>query len=165
MRLAVADFNWCQEMHKKELEQVNRWNASCRFPELEFARQKHLESYFSAAATLVDPDMAQARVVCAQCSVLITVLDDYFDNCAPLAELRIFVQAVLAWDPALVRELPKRATILFRGLYETVNAIAAEAYIAQGRDVSHHLRSYVSSTLLELFWITHNMTSTKVGTP
>lgn len=156
VRLAVADFNWCQEMHKMELEQVIQWNASCKFPDLEFARQKYLESYFSAAATLVEPDMAQARMVCAQCGVLITVLDDYFDNCAPLAELRIFLQAVLAWDPALVRGLPKRATVLFRGLYETVNAIAAKACIAQGRDVSHHLRSYwvrwLTACLVESEW-------------
>jgi len=141
--LATADFHLCQEMHRQELAQVMHWNATCQFSDLEFARQKVLECYFSAAATLFEPELAQARVVWSQCYVLITILDDYFDNCAPLEELRIFLKAVKAWDPALVQGLPERARVLFNGLYETVNAIAAEAFIAQGRDVSHHLRSYV----------------------
>lgn len=156
LRLAKADFNVCQEMHKQELEQVIRWNTSCKFPDLEFARQKFLECYFSAAATLFEPEMAQARVVWAQCYVLITVLDDYFDNCAPVDELRIFLQAVRSWDPKLVQGLPERAKILFNGLYDTVNAIAADALITQGRDVSYHLRIYVSELhgqLLVVSWI------------
>lgn len=89
-------------MHNKELEQVILWNASCKFWDLEFARQKYLQSYFTAAATLVGPDMAHARVVWAPCFVLITILDDYFDNCAPLAEFRTFVQTVVEWDVTLV---------------------------------------------------------------
>jgi hypothetical protein len=157
LTLASADFNWCQETYRKELEQVTRWNETCKFPDLEFARQKFLECYFSAAATLFEPDMAQARVVWTQCYVLITVLDDYFDNCAPVDELRVFLQAVRAWDPTLVKGLPERAKILFNGLYATVNSIAADAFIAQGRDVSHHLRAYwdrwLTACLTESGWV------------
>nr|BEH00593.1 isoprene synthase [Calohypnum plumiforme] len=154
--LADADFHLCQELHRQELAQVMQWNATCQFSNLDFARQKVLECYFSAAATLFEPELAQARVVWSQCYVLITILDDYFDNCAPLEELRIFLKAVKAWDPALVQGLPERARVLFNGLYETVNAIAAEAFITQGRDVSHHLRSYwdrwLTACLTESQW-------------
>lgn len=50
VRLAIADFNWCQEMHKKELEEVIRWNSSCKFLDLEFARQKRRAPSFSSVA-------------------------------------------------------------------------------------------------------------------
>jgi hypothetical protein len=147
--LAKADFNSCQALHRKELTHAISWNASCGFQGLDFARQKTVECFFSAAATLFEPDMAQARMVWTQSFVLLTVLDDYFDTCAPLAELRVFLHAVKMWDPALVDgQLPDRAQILFSGLYDTVNAIAEKAYVAQKRDVSHHLRHYVKPSTL-----------------
>ena len=61
LRFAKADFNSCQALHKVELEQVVRWNASCRFCDLEFARQKSVEGLdFSGAATMFEPEIAQA---------------------------------------------------------------------------------------------------------
>ncbi len=71
-----------------------RWNAKCNFQELKFARQKSVECYFSAAATMFEPEMAQARLVWAQCSVLATLLDDYFDVAGTIEELRLFLEAV-----------------------------------------------------------------------
>ncbi|KAG0622099.1 hypothetical protein M758_3G072200 [Ceratodon purpureus] len=156
LKLAKADFNMCQALHKKELEQVITWNASCKFRDLDFARQKSVECYFSGAATMFEPEMAQARLVWARCCVLTTVLDDYFDNGTPVEELQTFLQAVRAWDPRLVHGLPDRAKVIFNGLYKTVNAIAKEAYIAQERDVSHHLRHYwdrwLTTCLTEAEW-------------
>lgn len=149
LHLAQADFNMCQTLHKRELEQVIRWNASCQFRDLDFALQKSVECFFSGAATMFEPEMAPARMVWARCCVLTTVLDDYFDDgSATLGELRSFLEAVRRWDPRLVAELPDRAKILFSGLYTTVNAIANEAHIAQNRDVSHHLRHYVRKSHL-----------------
>jgi hypothetical protein len=71
-----------------------RWNAKCNFQELEFARQKSVECYFSAAATMFEPEMAQARLVWARCCVLAVVLDDYFDVAGTIEELRLFSEAV-----------------------------------------------------------------------
>jgi hypothetical protein len=92
--LAKADFNLCQSLHQKELEEVIRWNAKCNFQELKFARQKSVECYFSAAATMFEPEMAKARLVWARCCVLTTVLDDYFDVGGTIEELRLFLEAV-----------------------------------------------------------------------
>jgi hypothetical protein len=71
-----------------------RWNAKCNFQELKFARQKSVECYFSAAATMFEPEMAKARLVWARCCVLTTVLDDYFDVGGTIEELRLFLEAV-----------------------------------------------------------------------
>lgn len=156
LKLAKADFNMCQALHKKELEQVIKWNASCQFRDLEFARQKSVECYFAGAATMFEPEMVQARLVWARCCVLTTVLDDYFDHGTPVEELRVFVQAVRTWNPELINGLPEQAKILFMGLYKTVNTIAEEAFMAQKRDVHHHLKHYwdklITSALKEAEW-------------
>jgi hypothetical protein len=44
----------------------------------------------------------------------------------------------------MVEGLSAKATVLFAGLYNTVNSISQEACLVQGRDVSHHLRYFVS---------------------
>ncbi|CAK9220564.1 unnamed protein product, partial [Sphagnum troendelagicum] len=162
--LAKADFNLCQSIHQKELEEVIRWNAKCNFQELKFARQKSVECYFSAAATMFEPEMAQARLVWARCSVLATVLDDYFDVAGTIEELRLFLEAVKRWDSTVVEGLSAKATVLFAGLYNTVNSISQEACLVQGRDVSHHLRyfweTFLTSTLTEREWIESNYVPT-----
>jgi len=71
-----------------------RWNDKCNFEELNFNRKKSVECYFSAAAIMFEPEMAQARLVWARCSVLATVLDDYFDYAGTIEELRLFLEAV-----------------------------------------------------------------------
>jgi hypothetical protein len=71
-----------------------RWNAKCNFEELKFARQKSVECYFLAAATMFEPEMAQARLVFARCAVLATIIDDYFDVAGTIEELRLFLEAV-----------------------------------------------------------------------
>ncbi len=80
-----------------------RWNAKCNFKELQFARQKSVECYFSAAATMFEPEMAKARLVWARCCVLTTVLDDYFDVGGTIEELRLFLEAVKRWSFLLFR--------------------------------------------------------------
>nr|PNR33483.1 hypothetical protein PHYPA_025427 [Physcomitrium patens] len=52
LKLAKADFNMCQALQKKELERVIKWNASCHFKDLDFARQKSVECYFAGPATI-----------------------------------------------------------------------------------------------------------------
>jgi hypothetical protein len=141
-----------------------RWNAKCNFQELKFARQKSVECYFSAAATMFEPEMAKARLVWARCCVLTTVLDDYFDVGGTIEELRLFLEAVKRWDSTLVEGLSAKATVLFSGLYNTVNSISQEAYLVQGRDVSHHLRYFwerwLTSTLTESEWVESNYVPT-----
>ncbi|KAH8967051.1 hypothetical protein BDL97_03G057700 [Sphagnum fallax] len=162
--LAKADFNMCQSIHQKELEELIRWNAKCNFKELQFARQKSVECYFSAAATMFEPEMAKARLVWARCCVLTTVLDDYFDVGGTIEELRLFLEAVKRWDSTLVEGLSAKAKVLFSGLYNTVNSISQEAYLVQGRDVSHHLRYFwerwLTSTLTESEWVESNYVPT-----
>lgn len=162
--LAKADFNLCQSIHQKELEEVIRWNDKCNFEELNFNRKKSVECYFSAAAIMFEPEMAQARLVWARCSVLATVLDDYFDYAGTIEELRLFLEAVKRWDSTVVEGLSAKTTVLFAGLYNTVNSFSQEACLVQGRDVSHHLRHFwersLAAALTEREWVESNYVPT-----
>lgn len=58
---------------------IYRWLIENRLHELKFARQKLASCYFSAAATLYQPALSDARMSWAKNGVLTTVVDDFFD--------------------------------------------------------------------------------------
>nr|PNR56953.1 hypothetical protein PHYPA_003946 [Physcomitrium patens] len=101
-RTYLDQYELQQDLHKKELEHVIKWNDGCQFKDLDFARQKSVECYFAGAAIMFEPEMVQTRLVWARCCVLTTVLDDYFDVGTSVEELRVFVQAVRTWNPKLI---------------------------------------------------------------
>lgn len=102
LKLAKADFNKCQVLYKRKLKHVIKWNASCQFKNLDYARQKSEECYFAGAAIMFEPEMVQTRLAWARYCVLTTVLDDYFDVGTSVEELRVFMQAVRTWNPKLI---------------------------------------------------------------
>nr|UPQ49783.1 sandaracopimaradiene synthase [Phaeoceros carolinianus] len=162
LALAKIDFNMCQRLHLQELEQLVRWDEEQGFGRLAFARQKVVECFFSAAACMHEPELADARRVWAQAGAIITVVDDYFDVGTPIQELRQFASAINSWDPSLMIDSKNETQrITFMGFYNTVNAIAADASAAQGRDISNYItalyKRWVASALVEAEW-THSRT-------
>nr|UPQ49779.1 ent-kaurene synthase [Azolla filiculoides] len=154
--LAKADYNLCQSYHKKELKEILSWNKLCQFDKLNFARQKPIECYFSASATLFAPEFSRARVVWTTTCILTTLIDDYFDVKGALDELVLFYDAIQRWDPQLMKTLSNDGKILFLGLYKTINDISKQAFIAQRRDISSHLMNFwirwIKSILVEAKW-------------
>lgn len=59
--------------------QFDSWIKENKLDQLEFARQKQIYCYFSAAAALFSPEMSDARISWAKNSILTTVVDDFFD--------------------------------------------------------------------------------------
>nr|BAQ20600.1 ent-kaurene synthase [Lygodium japonicum] len=156
LNLAKADFNLCQKIHQKEIMELQRWYKDCQFDKLIFARQKLVECYFSAAATMFEPELAPARLVWTRCSVLTTIIDDFFDVKGSLKELTEFLIAIKRWDPRLIGAFSQDMKILFMGLYNTMNAINQEAFVAQGRDISSHLQKdwvrWITNIWVESKW-------------
>jgi ent-kaurene synthase len=73
-----------------------------RIDQLKFARQKQAYCYFSAAATF-SPELSDARISFAKNSVLITVVDDFFDVAGSKEEIENLVALAekynsLAWS-------------------------------------------------------------------
>lgn len=65
-----------------------------RLDKLKFARQKLGYCYFSAAATLTDSKLSDARISWAKNGVLTTVVDDFFDLGGSEEELQNLIQLI-----------------------------------------------------------------------
>ncbi|XP_057822889.2 copalyl diphosphate synthase 1 isoform X2 [Cryptomeria japonica] len=156
LALAKNDFNICQAMQQKDLQELEKWCVDSKFGDLHYARQKLVYCYFSVASTLFSPEMSAARIVWTKNAVLTTVIDDFYDVGGSTEELQCFLEAVKRWDPAGINSLPDNVKILFSALYNTVNNIAQNACAFQGRDVSIHLREIwyrlVMSMMKEAEW-------------
>ncbi|XP_078432824.1 ent-kaurene synthase-like 1 isoform X2 [Wolffia australiana] len=94
LAFVVDEFNSSQNIYQKELEQLKRWIKENRIDQLKGTRQKLMYCYFSAAATLYEPQMADARLSCAKSGVLTTVVDDFFNVTGSQEELINLIQLV-----------------------------------------------------------------------
>ncbi|KAH9310979.1 hypothetical protein KI387_026014 [Taxus chinensis] len=154
--LAKKDYNICQAVQQKDLQELEKWFIEAKFGDLHFARQKLVYCYFSVASTLFSPEMSAARIAWTKNAVLTTVIDDFYDVGASIAELQCFLEAVNRWDPAEIFSFSDSVKILFSALYDTVNDIARNAWDFQGRDISIHLREIwyrlLSSMMKEAEW-------------
>lgn len=70
-----------------------------RLHELKFARQKSAYFYLSAAGTVFDPEMSDARIWWAINGVLTTVVDDFFDVGGSREELENLISLVEMYNP------------------------------------------------------------------
>ncbi|KAH9321137.1 hypothetical protein KI387_015776, partial [Taxus chinensis] len=154
--LAKKDYNICQAVQQKDLQELEKWFIEAKFGDLHFARQKLVYCYFSVASTLFSPEMSAVRMVWTKNSALITLIDYFYDVEGSMEELQVFVEAVKRWDPAVIHGSSKSVQILFSGLYSTVSDIAQNACASQGRDVSTHFKEIcyrvVSSMMKEAEW-------------
>uniref|UniRef100_A0A0E0BSX6 Terpene synthase N-terminal domain-containing protein n=1 Tax=Oryza glumipatula TaxID=40148 RepID=A0A0E0BSX6_9ORYZ len=79
LALAVDYFHSSQSVYQQELKYFESWVKQCRLDELKFARVMPLIVHFISTATMFAPELADARMVLCQTSLLVTVYDDFFD--------------------------------------------------------------------------------------
>ncbi|AAD30231.1 Ent-kaur-16-ene synthase [Arabidopsis thaliana] len=140
LKLAVDDFNFCQSIHREEMERLDRWIVENRLQELKFARQKLAYCYFSGAATLFSPELSDARISWAKGGVLTTVVDDFFDVGGSKEELENLIHLVEKWDLNGVPEYSsEHVEIIFSVLRDTILETGDKAFTYQGRNVTHHI--------------------------
>jgi ent-kaurene synthase len=70
-----------------------------RIDQLQFARQKQAYCYLSASATIFGPELSDARISFAKTSVLITIVDDFFDVAGSKEEIENLVALVEKYNP------------------------------------------------------------------
>ncbi|CAN4103790.1 unnamed protein product [Withania somnifera] len=140
LTLAVEDFNFCQSMHRNELKQLERWLMQNRLDKLKFAREKSAYCYFSAAATIFQPELSDARMSWAKNGVLTTVIDDFFDVGGSMEELNNLIQLFKKWDVDVSTECcSEEVGIIFSALHSTIHEIGDKAFKWQARSVTRHI--------------------------
>nr|AQT03468.1 levopimaradiene synthase [Ginkgo biloba] len=156
LELAKLDFNKVQSLHRAELKQITRWWKACGFTHLTFTRQRPVEIFFSASATLFEPEFAACRIAYTKSACLAVILDDLYDAHASLQDAMLFTKAVKRWDLSLLDCLPGHMKICFLGLYNTINELGEQGLEAHGWDVLRYLRnvweSLLACTVKEAEW-------------
>ena len=73
---------------------MSRWVKDHRIDQLKFARQKIAYGYFAAASVLYSPELSDARCSWAKNTVLVTLIDDFFDFAGSEEELLNLMELV-----------------------------------------------------------------------
>uniref|UniRef100_A0A7N0T996 Ent-kaurene synthase n=1 Tax=Kalanchoe fedtschenkoi TaxID=63787 RepID=A0A7N0T996_KALFE len=138
---AAEDFNICQSMLQREFKCLERWVTENRLDKLNFARQKLAYCYFSAAATLVGPELSDARLSWAKNGVLTTVVDDFYDVGGSKEEHENLLQLVEKWNVnvAATDSCSEDVGILFSAIHGTILEIGEKARKWQSHDVTSHI--------------------------
>ncbi|XP_075109541.1 cis-abienol synthase, chloroplastic-like [Nicotiana tabacum] len=140
LKFTVHDFNLCQARHKEELQHMKRWFKDCKLEQVGFSEQYIYIFYFVIAALLFEPEYADARLAYAKYTLIITVVDDFFDCFVCKEELQNIIELVERWNEySTVEFRSERVRIFFSALHEMVEEIAAKAETKQGRCVKDHL--------------------------
>ncbi|XP_078437344.1 terpenoid cyclases/Protein prenyltransferases superfamily protein isoform X2 [Wolffia australiana] len=154
---AVEEFNGSQYIYQKELEQLRRWIKENRIDQLKVPRQKLMYCYFSAAATIFEPQMADARLSWAKNGVLTTLFDDFFDVTGSHEELINLIQLVDRWDETCEADcVSNQVKILYSALHSTCTEIGVSASMKQGYSITENIiniwRDLLRSFMREAEW-------------
>ncbi|EYU22004.1 hypothetical protein MIMGU_mgv1a018573mg [Erythranthe guttata] len=142
VRLSVEDYGISQAQYQKELQQMERWYVEFRLDRLNQGRNVLQVSYSLIAAVIADPELYMARISYVKAIVLITLFDDFFDCYGSREEALCVIELVRKWNVhAETSYCSREVEILFTALYNTVNEVAENAYVAQGYWIKEDLVS------------------------
>ncbi|XP_042477570.1 ent-kaurene synthase TSP4, chloroplastic [Macadamia integrifolia] len=165
LQLAMEDFNFCQEICRKELQHLELWVKENKLDKLKFARQKLVYCYFSGAATLFSPELSDARMAWAKNGVLTTVVDDFFDDRGSKEELVNLIELVEKWDGSEAAHFcSEQVQIIYSALYNTINELGNKAFAWQQRTITSNIieiwLSLLNSMMEETEWARNNLAPT-----
>ncbi|KAL0300335.1 UNVERIFIED_CONTAM: Gamma-cadinene synthase [Sesamum calycinum] len=122
LKLAKLDFNYLQNLYKKELHDLSRWWKELDLiSKLPYVRDRMVESYFWGMAFHFQPQYSYVRIAIGKILPMLTVMDDTYDNYATLEEADLFTEILERWDINEIDRLPDYMKIIYRfilNLYE-----------------------------------------------
>ncbi|KAL0459234.1 UNVERIFIED_CONTAM: Cis-muuroladiene synthase [Sesamum latifolium] len=130
LKLAKLDFNYLQNIYKKELHDLSRWwNELDLISKLPYARDRLVESYFWGTTFHFQPQHSYARIAVTKSVLMLTIMDDTYDNYATLEEADLFTEILEKWDINEIDRLPDYMKIIYKfilDLYEDYEVEAAK---------------------------------------
>ncbi|KAH6769686.1 hypothetical protein C2S52_014489 [Perilla frutescens var. hirtella] len=113
LKLAKFNFNFLQNLYKKDLAQLSKWwNKFDLKSKLPYTRDRLVESYIWGAACHYEPQYSYVRMGIAKVILLATMMDDTYDNHATISEAQLFTQFLERWNMDGMDELPDYMKIL-----------------------------------------------------
>ncbi|XP_011080335.1 gamma-cadinene synthase [Sesamum indicum] len=115
LKLAKLDFNYLQNVYKKELHDLTRWwNEFDLKSKLPYARDRLVEAYFWGIALHFKPQDSYARVAIAKSTQMITTANDTYDSYATLENAHLFTEILERWDVNEIYQLPDYMKIVYK---------------------------------------------------
>ncbi|KAK6141551.1 hypothetical protein DH2020_024707 [Rehmannia glutinosa] len=111
LKLAKLDFNYVQNMYKKDLCELSRV----------------VESYLWGTAYHFEPQYSYVRVAVAKFIQMLTIVDDTYDNYATLEEAHLFTEAIQRWNIDETDQLPDYMKIIYRSILRIYDDYEREA--------------------------------------
>ncbi|KAL9430942.1 hypothetical protein AB3S75_026186 [Citrus x aurantiifolia] len=148
LELAKLDYNNCQAVHRTEWDSLQKWYAACKLDKFGMTRRALLLAYFVASASIYEPARWEERIAWAKTAVLVETITSYFDKQKDSCKQRRafvheFRNCISAWDYINGRRWDsdkKGERFAGKTLLGTLNHIALDALVANGRDIGRNLR-------------------------
>ncbi|KAH0719613.1 hypothetical protein KY285_015644 [Solanum tuberosum] len=161
LKLAKLNFNIIQATHQNDLKDVIRWWSNlCIVEDLEFTRDRIVESFFYAVGIASEAQHGSIRKWITKVIQLVLIIDDVYDIYASFADVQQFTRAIEKWDPKEVQRLPECIQICFKALHDTMEDISVEIQRQKdGPSPLPHLKqvwvNFCKALLVEATWY-HN---------
>ncbi|KAL2231042.1 UNVERIFIED_CONTAM: Gamma-cadinene synthase [Sesamum indicum] len=130
LKLAKLDFNYLQNIYKKELHDLSRWwNELDLVSKLPYARDRLVEGFFWGTTFHFQPQHSYARIAITKSVAMLTIMDDTYDNYATVEEADLFTEILEKWDIDELDRLPDYMKIIYKfilNLYEDYEVEAAK---------------------------------------
>ncbi|XP_076946540.1 (E)-beta-ocimene synthase, chloroplastic-like [Bidens hawaiensis] len=161
LELAILDFNMVQSSNTRDLQQVSKWWENIELSnQLGFIRDRLMECFFWGSGMIFQPRYDSCRIVLTKVCALITSFDDIYDIWESVDELEVLTNAIKRWDANAVERLPLRLQVGFLALYNSINRMACDTLIIQGKYILPTLAKVwgelCESFLLEAKWTEAN---------
>ncbi|CAL9167783.1 unnamed protein product [Musa hybrid cultivar] len=153
IQLAAELFTNRQMLYESELEELKKWSKDSGLSSMGFGREKTTYCYFLTATAVTLPLQSDLRKVVARCAILVTVIDDFFDEKGSEDELESLTKAVQRWEG---EGLSGHCKVIFDALDNLVRDISFKALSQHGYDAKSLLqdmwRETFESWLKESDW-------------
>ncbi|KAI3470008.1 hypothetical protein Pfo_026671 [Paulownia fortunei] len=128
LKLAKLNFNFLQNLYKKELCELSRWwnNFDLR-SKLLYTRDRVIECFLLGASIRFEPQYSSVRTWVAKSLQLVTIIDDTYDNYATLEEAQLFTEILERWDMDEIDLLPDYMKIVYRFIMDVYEDYEREA--------------------------------------
>ncbi|KAL0459211.1 UNVERIFIED_CONTAM: Gamma-cadinene synthase [Sesamum latifolium] len=128
LKLAKLDFNYLQNLYKKELHELTRWwNEFDLKSKLPYARDRLVEAYFWGVAIHFKPQDSYARVAIAKTIQMTATINDTYDSYATLEDAHLFTEIFERWDVNEIYRLPDYMKIVYKFLLSIYDDYEIEA--------------------------------------
>ncbi|XP_057766248.1 gamma-cadinene synthase-like isoform X2 [Salvia miltiorrhiza] len=128
LKLAKLNFNFLQNIYRKELAEIMRWWDKFDLKnKLPYARDRMVECYLWGNAFRYEPQYSYLRVVVAKNMQLATIMDDTYDNYGTLEEDDLFTDMLERWNLDEIDVLPEFMKVVYRFIMSVYEDYVGEA--------------------------------------